>query len=82
MPESPQACPFCSSTEIVLRNELAFACYDVNPVNPGHLLILPFRHVAGYFEASAEEINGLWSLVDKGKALLDAKFSPHGTTSA
>ena len=42
-------CTFCESDIAVLRNELAYACYDKYAVTPGHTLIVPFRHVADYF---------------------------------
>jgi diadenosine tetraphosphate (Ap4A) HIT family hydrolase len=53
-----KACPFCSPRlheRILLRNDLAFAVYDINPVSKGHILIIPFRHVAGFFETTPEE---------------------------
>ena len=39
-------CPFCHTQGAVLGNALAFACFDKYPVNEGHLLVLPRRHVA------------------------------------
>jgi diadenosine tetraphosphate (Ap4A) HIT family hydrolase len=72
------ACPFCDNRNAVLANEFAFACLDVNPVNPGHLLILPRRHVATWFETTADEKAALLSLLDEGKCLLDERFAPAG----
>lgn len=71
-------CPFCRSDDAALGNALAYARFDKFPVNPGHLLILPRRHVADYFEATREERAALFELVDAGKALLDERFHPHG----
>jgi diadenosine tetraphosphate (Ap4A) HIT family hydrolase len=71
-------CPFCGVAEVVLQNDLAFASFDKYPVNPGHLLILPRRHVATWFEATAEEQMALLALVDAGKQLLDGQFAPSG----
>ena len=45
---------------------------------PGHLLILPRRHVAGFFDASANERAALIELLDAGKALLDERYRPDG----
>ena len=72
------ACPFCNADEAVLSNELAYARFDKYPVNPGHLLILPRRHVSGFFDASANERAALIELLDAGKALLDQSFRPDG----
>jgi diadenosine tetraphosphate (Ap4A) HIT family hydrolase len=71
-------CPFCIPTEAVLENALAYARYDKFPVNPGHLLILPRRHVDSYFDTTAAERTALFELVDAGKALLDERFHPDG----
>ena len=32
-------CIFCKLKDYVLENELAYAVFDVMPVNPGHLLM-------------------------------------------
>ena len=50
-----EACAFCDSSKAVLRNRLAYAIYDANPVTPGHMLIIPVRHVADYFDLSIVE---------------------------
>jgi diadenosine tetraphosphate (Ap4A) HIT family hydrolase len=71
-------CPFCASGDAVLENELAYARYDKYPVTPGHLLVLPRRHVATWFEASAEEQRALLGLVEAGKRLLDDLHRPDG----
>jgi diadenosine tetraphosphate (Ap4A) HIT family hydrolase len=71
-------CPFCDAEEAVLSNALAYARFDKYPVNPGHLLILPRRHVPEFFEASASERAALIELLDAGKRLLDQRFRPDG----
>jgi diadenosine tetraphosphate (Ap4A) HIT family hydrolase len=73
-----QNCIFCGDPEFVIENELAFAHYDSYPVNPGHCLIIPRRHVAEYFQATAEEKAAIWALVDKMKAIIDKKYKPDG----
>ncbi len=72
-------CPFCEDQSSPLTaNELTFACFDKYPVNQGHLLILPRRHVATWFEATAEEKASLLVLLDESKRLLDERFAPDG----
>lgn len=72
------ACPFCQVDGAVLSNELAFACFDKYPVNEGHLLVLPRRHVASWFDTGREERGALLALLDEGRRLLDARFAPDG----
>ena len=71
-------CPFCTSDESVLSNDLAYAHYDKYPVNDGHLLIIPFRHVSNYFDLSNKEREAIFSLIDEAKILLDKKHKPDG----
>ena len=60
------------------QNALAFAIRDGFPVSPGHTLVVPFREVATWFEASAEEKAALLDLVEVVKAQLDAELKPDG----
>ncbi len=71
----PHSCPFCSDPEKVIETELAFAHYDTYPVSKGHCLIIPRRHVADYFLATAAEKAAIWELVDEVKKILDREFS-------
>jgi len=73
-------CPFCNPSleEIVLANDLCYARYDKFPVNPGHLLLIPFRHIPTLFEATDEEQAALLALVREAKDLLDDRFHPDG----
>ena len=73
-----QNCIFCGDPSMVIENDLAFAHYDSYPVNPGHCLIIPRRHVAEYFEATTEEKAAIWALVDEMKTILDKEYKPDG----
>lgn len=76
----PMSCPFCDLGEraIVASNDLALAFRDAYPVGPGHTLIVPRRHVADWWSATASERAALLSLVDEVKAALDAELRPAG----
>jgi diadenosine tetraphosphate (Ap4A) HIT family hydrolase len=75
---SEAACPFCNRGGAVLDNKLVYAAYDLNPVTPGHMLIIPIRHVATYFDASIAEKEAMWTLVERAKCLLDEQRQPAG----
>ncbi len=72
------ACLFCSPFEPVLSNELALARYDDFPVSEGHMLLIPRRHEARYFDLTREEKQALWSLLDEAQALLQRQKNPDG----
>lgn len=77
MTEHPD-CPFCVKSDIVIENELAFVRYDGYPVNSGHCLIVTRRHIAEYFQATAEEKAAIWALVDEMKIIIDQEYNPDG----
>ena len=77
--QPPEAgCPFCSGESAVLRNAHAFALPDRYPVTPGHLLIVPRRHVANFFQTTLRERRALFALLERAKRLLDQRHSPAG----
>jgi len=71
-------CPFCSDDDAIVKNELAYARFDKYPVNPGHVPIIPRRHVASFFETSRSERQEMLNLVDEMKLFLDRQYSPDG----
>lgn len=52
-------CIFCNQSEVIEENELAKAFYDKFPVTRGHILIVPKRHVKGYFDLFQPELNAI-----------------------
>lgn len=71
-------CEFLKNKEIEAENDLAFAIFDGFPVNPGHVLVIPKRHVANYFELTTEEVLAIRDLLQRMKTEVDAKFHPDG----
>jgi len=59
-------CIFCKiikkdiPAHIVWGNETSLAFLDVNPVNPGHLLIIPKQHVEGIFDLPDEQYKNIF----------------------
>lgn len=51
-------------------NELAFAVRDRYPVSPGHTLVVPFREVEQWWDATAAEQQAILSLVAEVRELL------------
>ena len=73
-------CIFCNMQKdrIVLETDLAYAMFDAYPVSPGHMLVIPKRHVPGYFEATIQEKIDILTLVDDAKRIIDERFHPDG----
>jgi|GEM_PF-362172 len=63
---SAKGCPFCEklkTSEVLLKNELAFAVLDQFPVTKGHTLVLPLRHMPDYFDLSDMERIAMENLI-------------------
>lgn len=71
-------CEFLKNKKIAAENDLAFAIFDGFPVNPGHVLVIPKRHVANYFELTSAEVLAINGLLNEMKAEVEAKFHPDG----
>ena len=69
------SCVFCdvAADQIVVASELAYAMRDHFPVNPGHTLLIPRRHVETWFEASRDEQRPRLRVVEGGGALAEKK---------
>jgi len=74
-------CPFCnlaSKVELISETATAVAFLDSFPVNPGHTLIVPKRHIDNYFELTIHEQRALWLVVNRCKMLIQKRFNPDG----
>lgn len=71
-------CPFCTIADYILQNDDAFAIYDKYPVNQGHTLIIPKRHVSDFFDLTSEERNAIDDLLFRSREKLQEGLSPDG----
>jgi diadenosine tetraphosphate (Ap4A) HIT family hydrolase len=73
-------CVFCAlpETDILVQNEMARAFSDKFPVNKGHVLIIPKRHIASLFDLTEKEVISIWKLVEEVKEVLNTRFHPDG----
>ena len=74
------ACPFCDPDpdRVFLRSDLIMGLWDKYPVSPGHALLVPRRHVAGWFDASEEERHALTAALDIARERILERHRPDG----
>ena len=79
MTQAAKACPFCNPPpqRIVIEGVAAMALWDSYPLNPGHVLIVPRRHVASWFEATAAERDEMLRLADDARRIVTEKHRPN-----
>ncbi|MGH3469636.1 MAG: HIT family protein [Thermocrispum sp.] len=83
--EEPHGCPFCRIPEladadglIVTRGQTAYAVLNLYPYNPGHLMLVPYRHVADYTDLTPEETLEVAGLTQRAMQAVRAVSGAHG----
>jgi ATP adenylyltransferase len=78
-------CPFCEIPQrsdaealIVARGELVYAVLNLYPYNPGHLMVVPYRHAADYTELTIAEAAEVALFTQLAISALRAAAAPHG----
>jgi ATP adenylyltransferase len=83
--EGDGGCPFCRiptlddrDALVVARGEAVFAVLNLHPYNPGHLMVVPYRHVADIEDLTADETAGLADFTRRAVLAIKAASQPHG----
>ena len=83
--EDDGGCPFCRIPTlddrtglIVARGETVYAVLNLHPYNPGHLMVVPYRHVAGLDELTAEETVEVMTFTRRAVEAVRTASAPHG----
>ena len=58
------------------ENDLFFANFDNHPVNPGHMKLIPKRHINSLSDLRDEELVAMRDLLIKAKELINQKHNP------
>jgi ATP adenylyltransferase len=81
----PEGCPFCEllalSDEdalILARGALVYAVLNLYPYNPGHLMVVPYRHIADYTDLTADETVELATFTQRAMGVIRSVSMPHG----
>ncbi|SDW33519.1 ATP adenylyltransferase [Amycolatopsis xylanica] len=80
-----EGCPFCNApsqsdedTLVLARGESVYALLNLYPYNPGHLMVVPYRHVADYTDLTPEETVELARFTQRAMAVVREVSSAHG----
>ena len=76
--EQREKCELCAPESVLSENELAYARPDNHSLSPGHILVVPKRHVAGFFEMTPQEQLAVLELLREARQLVHARHSPDG----
>ncbi|MDF1605571.1 HIT domain-containing protein [Nocardioides sp. YIM 152315] len=83
-PSDDRGCPFCAMGEqspeeslVVHRGESCFAVLNLHPYNPGHMMVLPHRHVAELEDLTTDEVTELMTMTQDAVRVLRQVSGPH-----
>jgi ATP adenylyltransferase len=78
-------CPLCriptlsdADGLVVARGDQVYAVLNLHPYNPGHLMVVPYRHVALLDELTDAESVELMSVTQQAVRALRTMAAPHG----
>ncbi|WP_016699978.1 HIT family protein [Actinoalloteichus spitiensis] len=78
-------CPFCrvlgltdEDGLVIARGRTVFAVLNLYPYNPGHLMVLPYRHVPDYTDLDPAETVEFAEFTQRAMRVLRAASAPHG----
>ena len=84
----PTGCIFCDKVAegeaadprnlILWRGAHTFALLNLYPYNPGHLMIVPYRHLADVTQLTPDELAELTAALQQMVRGLDAVYQPQG----
>jgi len=78
------SCVFCDlphgeeAARILARGTLAYVVLNKFPYNPGHLLVVPFRHTGDLEDVTAQENAEMQALMQRSVRALREESEPHG----
>ena len=71
-------CELCEPADVVVENGLAYARYDSNSLSRGHVIVVPRRHVADFFDMTDAEQAAVLELLRQARNVVLKKYSPDG----
>ena len=73
-------CVFCKLDRryVIERSKHAFSILNIFPYNPGHVMVVPKRHIRQLGQLGADELLDLFQLVERTRMLMERALHPQG----
>lgn len=62
----------------IYHDDILFITLNLYPYNPGHLMVVPNRHVLRFIDLNKDEISHVMRTIQGLQLLLDDLYHPHG----
>ena len=73
-----KGCELCTPREVLFESDFAYVRFDSYSLAPGHVIVVPKRHVADFFEMSGAEQGSVLALLNRAKKFIDQQQRPDG----
>lgn len=81
-----EKCIFCAMVKpedhagdhVLCRGEHCFVTLNLYPYNNGHLMVVPYRHIAGLEDLTPAELTELMTLTQQALRVLTTAYKPDG----
>jgi diadenosine tetraphosphate (Ap4A) HIT family hydrolase len=73
-----QDCELCRPDMVLFDDALAYVRFDNHGLSRGHVIVVPHRHVASFFDMTADEKAAVIALLDRAKAHIEREHAPDG----
>src|SRR5207237_8500293 len=71
-------CELCQPKDVLFESDFAYVAYERDSLSRGHVIVVPKRHVADFFDMSGAEQGSVVALLNRAQKLMDEKHHPDG----
>jgi len=71
-------CELCRPQDVLYQSDFAYVRYDNHSLSRGHVIVVPKRHVADFFEMSGAEQGSVLALMNRAHRFISENYKPDG----
>ncbi|HHS48318.1 MAG TPA: HIT domain-containing protein [Desulfurella acetivorans] len=84
--KKPQSCVFCNAYKdqndeknyVLFRSKHCFVIMNIYPYNPGHIMVVPNRHIDHIKLLNEQEGGDIFQVMQRFCSILETAFKPNG----
>jgi diadenosine tetraphosphate (Ap4A) HIT family hydrolase len=73
-----KGCELCVLKDVLFESDFAYVCYETNSLGKGHVIVVPKRHVADFFDMSGAEQGSVLALLNRAQKMIRDQYKPDG----
>jgi diadenosine tetraphosphate (Ap4A) HIT family hydrolase len=71
-------CELCTPKDVLFESDFAYVAHEINSLSRGHVIVVPKRHVANFFEMSGSEQGSVLALLNRAQRMIQDLHKPDG----